>query len=94
MRRLSSYWKILRPRQQRTKATFVVNAATDVWGGLAGYKGTVWTNWYRRSLVKGVLTLAYMRNTLNKKNLVNTYPKGSLTGFQAEGQTQPLPPCY
>ena len=69
--------------------TFVVNAATDLWGELAGYKGTVWTNWYRRSLVKGVLTLAYMRDTLNKKNLVNTYPKGSLTGFQAEGQTPP-----
>jgi hypothetical protein len=29
------------------------------------------------------------RDALNKKNLVNTYPKGSLTGFQAEGQTQP-----
>jgi hypothetical protein len=69
--------------------TFVVNAATDLWGELAGYKGRVWTNWYRRSLVKGVLTLAYMRDALNKNNLVNTYPIDSLTGFQTAGQTRP-----
>ena len=69
--------------------TFVVNAATDLWGEIAGYKSRVWTNWYRRSLVKGVLTLAYMRDKLNKNNLVNTYPQGSLTGFQQAGQTPP-----
>jgi tetratricopeptide (TPR) repeat protein len=69
--------------------TYVVDAVTELWGMLAGYKARVWTNWYRRSLVKGVLTLAYMRDQLNEKNLVNTYPEGSLTGFQKEGQTPP-----
>jgi hypothetical protein len=69
--------------------TYVVDGATELWGMLAGFKARVWTNWYRRSLVKGVLTLAYMRDRLNAKTLVNTYPQGSLTGFQAEGQTPP-----
>jgi tetratricopeptide (TPR) repeat protein len=69
--------------------TFVVDAASELWGEIAGYKGRVWTNWYRRSLVKGVLTLAHMRDKLNKNNLVNTYPQGSLTGFQQTGQTPP-----
>lgn len=69
--------------------TFVMDAVTEVWGELAGYKGRVWTNWYRRSLVKSVLTLAYMRDRLNKNNLINTYPPGFLTGFQQTGQTPP-----
>ena len=37
----------------------------------------------------GILALAYMRNRLNKINLKDTYPKGSLIGFQPEGQTPP-----
>ncbi|TMA13298.1 MAG: peroxidase [Deltaproteobacteria bacterium] len=49
----------------------------------------MWTNWYRRSMTLGILTLAYMREQLNKKNLKNTYPPGTLTGFQTAGQIPP-----
>ncbi|HYZ72565.1 MAG TPA: peroxidase family protein [Chthoniobacterales bacterium] len=69
--------------------TLVMDVTTDLWGRLAGYKGRVWTNWYRRSLVKGILTLAYMRNRLNQHNLLNTYPEDQLTGFQPPGQDPP-----
>jgi tetratricopeptide (TPR) repeat protein len=69
--------------------SFFVNLATNLWGSIFGYKEGVWTNWYRRSLSLGILTLAYMREQLNKKNLKNTYPEGTLTGFQRPGQTPP-----
>jgi tetratricopeptide (TPR) repeat protein len=69
--------------------SFFVNLATNVWGSIFGYKDAVWTNWYRRSLTLGILTLAYMRERLNKNNLKNTYPEGTLTGFQRPGQTPP-----
>ena len=69
--------------------TLCVNLATTVWGALAGYKDQVWTNWYRRSLTLGILTLAYMRERLNKMNLKDTYPPGTLTGFQKAGQHPP-----
>lgn len=62
---------------------------TTLWGKLAGYRDRVWTNWYRRGLTKGILTLAYMRDTLNKKNLKNTYPPETLIGFQKNGQKRP-----
>ena len=70
-------------------ATILMKAVTGLWGKLAGYKDRVWTNWYRRSLTKGILTLAYMRDKLNKKNLKNTYPEGALIGFQTKGQRPP-----
>ena len=70
-------------------ATFLMEAATGVWGALAGYRDRVWTNWYRRPLALGILTLAYMRELLNKHNLKNTYPSGALTGFLPEGQPRP-----
>ena len=69
--------------------TLVVDGATWSWGTLAGYRGKIWTNWYRRGVTLGILTLAYMRDRLNKNNLINTYPEGSLTGFQKSGQQPP-----
>lgn len=67
----------------------VMGGATKLWGTLASYRDKVWTNWYRRSLFLGILTLAYMREKLNKNNLISTYPKGVLEGFQEEDQTPP-----
>ncbi len=64
-------------------------ATTELWGRLAGYREEVWTNWYRRPLFLAVLTLAYMRDRLNRENLRHTYPEGSLTGFQPPGQIVP-----
>ncbi len=70
-------------------ASVVMGGVTKLVGGIAGYRDRVWTNWYRRPLFIGILTLAYMREKLNKNNLVSTYPKGILEGFQPEGQTPP-----
>jgi hypothetical protein len=70
-------------------ASLVMGALTTVWGTVAGYRDTVWTNWYRRPLSLGILTLAYMREKLNKDNLKNTYPRGTLVGFQKSGQKPP-----
>ena len=69
--------------------TAVMEVTTTVYGTLAGYKSRVWTNWYRRPFFLGILTLAYMREKMNKHNLNSTYPKDTLTGFQPEGQTPP-----
>ncbi len=62
---------------------------TRVHGRLSGYHGDVWTNWYRRPLSRGILTLAYMRDELNRRRLIDAYPKGSLTAFQAPNQAPP-----
>jgi hypothetical protein len=62
---------------------------TRVHGRLTGYHDEVWTNWYRRSLFRGILTLAYMRDELNRKRLRDAYPKGSLTAFQTTNQVPP-----
>jgi hypothetical protein len=62
---------------------------TRIYGVLAGYHDEVWTNWYRRPLGLAVLTLAHMREELNRHNLRDAYPKEELVGFQA-GQ-KPLP---
>ena len=70
-------------------ASTVMTLATWLWGTLAGYRDEVWTNWYRRSYLLGILTLAYMREQLNSKNLKSTYPKGTLIGFQEAGQSPP-----
>ena len=66
-----------------------MGAATGLLGRLAGYRDEVWTNWYRRPYFIGILTLAYMRDQLNKNNLKSTYPPGALIGFQEEGQSPP-----
>jgi hypothetical protein len=63
--------------------------STELVGRIVGYRDEVWTNWYRRNAVMAILTLAYMRNRLNARNLFTTYPTGRLVGFQAEGQKPP-----
>lgn len=70
-------------------ATVIVDAVTHLWGRLAGYRDTIWTNWYHRPVALAVLTLAYMRERLNAHNLGTSYPPGSLVGFQTPGQTPP-----
>jgi len=70
-------------------ASFVVDVTTQAVGRFKGYKDDVWTNWYRRRLTLGILTLGYMRTRLNKDNLRATYPKRALIGFQQPGQTRP-----
>jgi len=70
-------------------ATLVMETLTHLWGSMAGYRDRVWTNWYRRPLFLGILTLAYMREKLNKDNLRNTYPAGVLTGFQPANLAPP-----
>ena len=71
-------------------ATFVTNFLIKFVGNVFGYTDVVWTNWYRRRInFVSVLTLAYLREQLNKHNLKTTYPKGSLIGFQPKGQTPP-----
>ena len=71
-------------------ATFFTNTLINLVGNVIGYTDDVWTNWYRRRFnFVGVLTLAYLREQLNKNNLKSTYPSGSLVGFQPSGQTPP-----
>lgn len=67
----------------------LMHGLSYLWGTLVGYRDQIWTNWYRRPVTLGILTLAYMRNKLNRNNLKNTYPSGTLTAFQPEGQTPP-----
>ncbi len=67
----------------------ILAITTIIWGRLVGYRDNIWTNWYRRPLMFGILTLAYMREKLNKHNLKSTYPAGKLVGFQEEGQVPP-----
>ena len=69
--------------------SLIMSSVTLALGRLAGYRDEVWTNWYRRPFTIGILTLAYMREQLNKNNLKSTYPAGSLIGFQPEGQSPP-----
>lgn len=54
-------------------SSVLMNGLTSLYGNIAGYKDKYWTNWYRKKMFTGVLTLAYMRNQLNKLNLFNTY---------------------
>ena len=70
-------------------AAGVMDSATLLWGKLAGYRDELWTNWYRRPYLLGILTLAYMRRQLNRNNLKSSYPPDTLIGFQAAGQTPP-----
>ncbi|NND33711.1 MAG: tetratricopeptide repeat protein [Saprospiraceae bacterium] len=59
----------------------IVDSITLSWGKIAGYRNKIWTNWYRRPLFLGILTLGYMRTRLNKFNLISTYPGDHLVGF-------------
>ncbi|MFT3926563.1 MAG: peroxidase family protein [Myxococcales bacterium] len=56
---------------------------------LVGTADEVWTNWYRRPTAYAIVTLAYMRDQLNKRNLKDTYPEGELTAFQSRGLVAP-----
>ncbi len=67
------------------------NGATRAIGWF-GYRDAVWTNWYHRPKLLGILTLAHMRDKLNEHNLETSYPKdGNLTGFQKPGALEPPP---
>lgn len=66
-----------------------MDAITKLLGAVVGYRDEVWTSWYRRRLVVGILLLAHMRNRLNRHNLIGTYPRGTLVGFQPAGQAPP-----
>ncbi|MFQ6028868.1 MAG: peroxidase family protein [Dehalococcoidia bacterium] len=71
-------------------ATTITDTLIQMVGRVFGYSDVVWTNWYKRkSTFVGVLTLGYLRELLNKNNLKNTYPPGTLVGFQPTGQTPP-----
>ena len=70
-------------------ATVVMDSVTHLLGWIAGYRGRVWTNWYRRPLALEVQTLAYMREQLNAHNLVSSYPAGTLVGFQPRARNRP-----
>ena len=70
-------------------ATLVFETLVIAYGWLMGSSGKIWTNWYRRPVPLGILTLANMREQLNKSNLKSAYPKGALVGFQPAGQTPP-----
>ena len=70
-------------------ASILMGTATYLWGTLFGYRDRIWTNWYRRKATFAVLTLAYMRDRLNKLNLKSTYPTGTLIGFQVAGKQPP-----
>jgi Animal haem peroxidase len=70
-------------------ATAVMDWLIDLVGRRCGYRGRVWTNWYGRPWALGVLTLAYIREQLNARNLKSTYPAGELVGFQQPNQTRP-----
>ena len=53
------------------------------------YSSRVWTSWYRKSLYRGILTLAYMREMLDRHNLRSTYPGDANVGFAPSGLTPP-----
>jgi hypothetical protein len=70
-------------------ATVLMDLIINLVGRVYGYRARVWTNWYHRSWVLGVLLLAYVREQLNANNLNSTYPHGDLVAFQRAGQTPP-----
>jgi len=70
-------------------ASHLMGGATRLVGRVLGTHDEVWTNWYRRRFVIGILTLAYMREQLNRRNLKDTYPAGSLVGFVDANLTPP-----
>lgn len=62
--------------------TFVMHVFEQGVGRLLGYRSAIWTNWYLRPQALGIVTLAYMREQLNKHNLGTSYPQGVQVGFQ------------
>ena len=61
----------------------VFEALTRVLG--RDYSNRVWTSWYRKSLYRGIFTLAYMREMLDRHNLRSTYPAGCQRRVRAVG---------
>ena len=70
-------------------STLLFESFVKAWGSIVGTSGVIWTNWYRRPLYLGIVTLAHMRNKLNKNNLHSTYPKNVLVGFLPDVPKQP-----
>src|SRR5262245_26058827 len=70
-------------------ATAIVELMTYLYGWFAGYRDRVWTNWYHRPQFLAILTLAYMRNLLNARNLATSYPPERLVGFQPSVPSAP-----
>ena len=70
--------------------TVVLEWVIEWVGKQFGYRAKVWTNWYRHPWALGVLLLAYIREQLNAHNLISTYPRRTLVGFQEAGQRAPL----
>ncbi len=89
--RVSLLARLRRPLQNLFGAlvTAVFDGLTVLLGKTVGYRGALWTSWYRRPLPLGILTLAYMRERLNKHNLRSAYPNGALVGFQPPDQMPP-----
>jgi hypothetical protein len=54
-----------------------------------GPQDPVWTTWYRKPIVFGLMTLGYARDQLDRNNLKDTYPEGELTAFQSRGLVPP-----
>ncbi len=88
-------WQLSTWRRMRYVVGHAIgNIAGGIMGWLTGllgknYSDDVWTNWYRKRLYRGVLTLAYMREKLNRDNLKSTYPRGAKVGFQSDGLAPP-----
>lgn len=70
-------------------ASHSISAVTQLAGSIWGYKDDLWTNWYHRPQFLAILTLAYMREKLNRHNLKSTYPRDTLIGFQKQGFENP-----
>ena len=69
--------------------TAIAETAMHAVGRLMGWRDAVWTNWYHRPKWLAILTLAYMRERLNARNLGSSYPPDVLVGFQAPNQVPP-----
>jgi hypothetical protein len=65
--------------------TVLMDHLINLVGWVVGYRGKVWTNWYRRWIVVGVLLLAHVRELLNANNLKSSYPPGALVAFLTTG---------
>lgn len=87
--RFRQSWRLFVGNKLGDLSTRILEFLARNWGRIAGYRDEIWTNWYRRPLLLGILTLSYMRQKLNTDNLKTTYPKGVLIGFQRRGQTPP-----
>jgi heme peroxidase len=72
-------------------ATVLMDFLIKLVGWVFGYRARVWTNWYHRWLVVGVLLLAHVRELLNANNLKSTYPPGKRVAFLTTTGPDPAP---